>query len=232
MHCDTRDGQSFIIEVQLADQPYFMERAIFYSARTISQKGQPGQWDYDVKPVFFLGLLNFDIRHLEPEKSDPERFTHKFSLREDETHEQMSRALRFAFMEVDRFNKTKDECETFEERFLFLMKNLPTFAEKPDLWDDPYFDDFMEQADFASMTWEQQEAYIASMKQKWDYDNSIAFAEQKGLAKGIEQGIEQGKKQGLEQGALEIAQRMLEEKFDLETIARISGLTAEQIKAL
>ena len=80
-------------------------------------------------------------------------------------------------MEVDRFDKAKDECETFEERFLWMM-----------LWDDPYFNEFMEQATFASMSFEEQEAYIASMKQKWDYDNSIEFAEQKGLARGREEG--------------------------------------------
>ena len=220
MHCDTRDGRSFIIEVQLADQPYFMERAIFYSARTISQKGQSGKWDYDFKPVFFLGLLNFDIRHLEPEKVDPGQFIYKFSLREDETHEQMSRALRFAFMEVERFNKAKDDCETFEERFLYLMKNLPTFVEKPELWDDPYFNEFMEQAEFASMSFEEQEAYIASMKQKWDYDNSIEFAERKGVEKGRAEGL------------VQVARKMLEKKKEIAEIVEFTGLTEEQIRAL
>ena len=220
MHCETRDGLSFIIEVQLADQPYFMERAIFYTSRTISHKAQSGEWNYDLKPIFFLGLLNFDIRHLEPEKADPLRFIHKFSLREDETHEQMSQALRFAFMEVARFNKTKEECGTFEERFLWIMKNLPTFAEKPELWDDPYFDDIMEQAEFANMSWEEQEKYIASMKQKWDYKNTLDFAEQKGLEKGREQ------------QAIEIARRMLSMGLEPDVISQATGLTEEQIKAL
>lgn len=220
MYCDTRDGRSFIIEVQLADQVYFMERAIFYSARTISHKGEAGDWDYRLQPVFFLGLLNFDLRHLEPEKADPLRFIHKFSLREDETHEQMSHSLRFAFLEVARFDKPKEACETFEDRFLYLMKNLPTFAEKPELWDDSYFDDFMKEAEFASMTWEEQEAYIASHKQAWDLKNTHDFA------------IQQGLQQGREQQANEIARRMLEEKFDLDTIVRISGLTEEQVRAL
>ena len=228
MHCDTKDGRSFIIEVQLADQPYFMERAIFYSARTISQKGQSGKWNYDFKPVFFLGLLNFDIRHLEPEKADPAQFIYKFSLREDQTHEQMSRALRFAFMEVARFDKTKDECETFEDRFLWIMKNLPTFVEKPELWDDPYFNEFMEQAEFASMSFEEQEAYIASMKQKWDYDNSIEFAEQKGVEKGIAEGKEEGK---AEQN-IENARSLKALGVDIKTIAKALKLTEEQIKAL
>ena len=123
---------------------------------------------------------------------------------------------RFAFMEVARFDKAKDECETFEERFLYLMKNLPTFVEKPELWDDPYFNEFMEQAEFASMSFEEQERYIASMKQKWDYDNSIEFAEQKGIEKGIEQ----------------IARRMLEGHMPIEQIVQFTGLTKEQIKAL
>ena len=100
------------------------------------------------------------------------------------------------------------------------MKNLPTFVEKPDLWDDPYFNDFMEQAEFANMSMEEQDKYIASMKQKWDYDNSIEFAEQKGLEKG------------LEQKAVEIARKMLEKKKEMAEIVEFTGLTEEQIRAL
>ena len=48
----------------------------------------------------------------------------------------------------------------------------------------------------------------------------------------LEEGREEGREEGEEHKACEIARRMLEEKFDLETIARISGLSAEQIKAL
>ena len=96
------------------------------------------------------------------------------------------------------------------------MKNLPTFVEKPELWDDPYFNEFMEQAEFASMTFEEQERYIASMKQKWDYDNSIDFAREEGKA----------------MQAAEIARRMLEEGDSIEKVIRITGLTEEQVRAL
>ena len=216
MHCETTDGHSFIIEVQLADQPHFLERAIFYTSRTISHKALSGDWNYDFKPVFFLGFLNFDIRHLEPEKANPAQFIHKFSLREDETHEQMSRVLRFAFLEVARFDKAKEECETFEERFLWIMKNLPTFAGKLELWNDPYFDDFMEQADFASMTWEEQEAYITSMKHKWDYKNTIDFAEAKGETTR----------------AIKTARKMLEDHEPIEKIMRYTDLSEKEIRAL
>jgi len=107
-----------------------------------------------------------------------------------------------------------------EERFLWMMKNLPTFVEKPELWDDPYFNDFMEQAEFANMSMEEQEAYIASMKQKWDYDNSIEFAEQKGVEKGRAEGL------------VQVARRMLEDNEPIEKIVKYSGLSEEQIRAL
>ena len=213
MHCTTRNGESFIIEVQLAEQLHFMERAIFYSSRTIAHKAQRGPWNFDLRPVFFLGFLNFDIRHLDPAKADPSRFIHKFSLLEEETNELMSRALRFAFMEVARFDKTIEECITFEDRFLYIMKNLPNFAANPQF---PYFTELMEEAEFAKMTWEEQEAYIASMKQKWDYQNTLDFAEMKGR----------------EEERINTAREMLKDNIPVETIAKYTRLTEEQVLSL
>lgn len=212
MRCTTRDGRTFLIEVQLADQTYFMERAIFYSARTISAQAARGKWNYKIGPVFFLGLLNFDIRHLDPQLADPQQFIHKFSLREDQTGELMSSALRFAFMEIARFDKPKEACITFEDRFLYIMKNLPTFAEKPELWDDPYFDEMIQEAEFANMTFEEQEAYIQAMKSTWDYNNSLEFAEIK--------------------KAMEIARKLLALGISVENIQKATDLTDEQVQAL
>ena len=77
---------------------------------------------------------------------------------------------------------------------------------------NPYFNDFMRQAEFASMSFEEQEAYIASMKQKWDYKNSLDFAEQKKAEK--------------------IARKMLEKKKEMAEIVEFTGLSEEQIRAL
>jgi predicted transposase/invertase (TIGR01784 family) len=212
MRCTTKDGKTFLIEVQIADQKYFMERAIFYTARAISSKAEKGDWNYDVGPVFFLGLLNFDIRHLDPERADPLQYIHQFLLREESTRELMSNSLRFAFMEIARFNKPKDECITFEDRFLYIMKNLPTFVEKPKLWDDPYFEDMVQEAEFANMSFAEQEAYIQAMKNRWDYQNAIDYAR--------------------EEGIVLVAKRMLADNIPIETIVKYTGLTEEQIRAL
>ena len=236
MHCTDSSGQTFIIEVQLAEQDFFMERAIFYSSTTITDKAVRGEWDYHVYPVFFLGLMNFDMRHLDPDLARPDQFIHKFTLREESTHERMSDALRFAFLEVARFDKKKEDCHSFEDRFLYIMKNLPTFAEKPELWDDPYFEDIMTEAEYANMDRHERAAYIRSMKDKWDNYAIMKTATRKGLEQGLEQGLKQGLEQGLEQGREEervaMARRMKADHIPAETIAKYSGLTEDQIKAL
>ena len=95
---------------------------------------------------------------------------------------------------------------------LFILKNLPNFAEKPELWDDPYFEAMIQEAEYANMSDAQQMAYLRSLMARWDYANTIDFAR--------------------EEGREEVARRMLAEGFDAETIARLTGLTEEQIAAL
>ena len=232
IHCTASDGSEFIIEVQLAEQQFFAERAIYYSALTIAHQGERGQWDFSLHPVFFLGLMNFDLRHLEPQKADPGKFIHHFTLREDESGEQMSRALRFAFMEVQRFDKPKEECKCFEEKFLYIMKNLPTFVEKPELWDDPYFEEMIQEAEFASMTLEEKRRYALAMKQRRDYENTIDFARQQGLNAGREEGRAEGRAEGRLQQAKQTAQTLKEAGVDITLIIKSTGLNGEDIAAL
>lgn len=246
--CESADGSRFIIEVQLGDQEFFQERALFYTSLPIAKsmpklppdpKGKkkkkkkarkrPQPWDYSYPPVFFMGLLNFELRHLTPALADPEQYIHLFSLRDEQTGELMTDRLRFAFLEVARFGKTKDECKTFEDRFLFIMKNLPTFVSEPELWDDdPYFRDLLKQAEFANMTDRQQERYIARMMHEWDYENSINYAREKGHKAGLEDGL----KKGREEERISTARRMLEKQYSVEVIAELTGLTEEQVRAL
>ena len=110
-----------------------------------------------------------------------------------------------------------------------MMKNLPTFVEKPELlWDDPYFEELMEEAEFANMTEEQRWRYALAMKQKWDYKNTIDYAHDQGLEEGIKQGIEQG----TEIATVQTAKRFKELGVPIETIAKATGLTLDQIQAL
>ena len=238
LFCQSADGSRFIIEVQLAQQEHFLERALFYTSLPIAksmprapQKRRRGRkvrkdnparrkWNYDYPPVFFLGLLNFDLQHLNPGLADPDQFVHFFTLRDEQTHELMTDRLRFAFLEVARFDKRKEECISFEDRFLYMMQNLPTFATEPDLWGDPYFTELMTEAEFANMTERQQERYIARMMRRWDYDNSMDYATKKGL------------EQGREEERCKNALNLKNLGVDITTISQATGLSEDQVRDL
>ena len=55
---------------------------------------------------------------------------------------------------------------------------------------------------------------------------------EEGRKEGIREGKEEGKKEGKEEEKREIARKMKEEKFDLETILKLTGLTKEVIESL
>ena len=119
-----------------------------------------------------------------------------------------------------RYDKTLEECESFEEEFLYVMKNLPTFATRPDGLSDKFFDEFFEAAEFASLPAEDKKTYRKTMGTVNDYLNTIDYARKEGR--------EEGQKTALE----EIARRMLVKGYPVDVIVEVTTLSEEQIKSL
>ena len=212
-------------------------------------------WDYNFPPVFFLGLLDFDFRDLNGQRGadlssnqnpnlspNPDQFIHRFSLRDDDTGERMTESLRFAFLEIRRFDKAREECGSFEEQFLYLMKNLPIFAETPALWEEeePYFRAMLDAAEYAQMSREQKRQYREEMRRDWDYKNTMDYAIAQGHAQGhaqgkeegIAEGLVKGKAEGLAEGQQAIARRMLAKGLPVDMIVELTELTEEQVRGL
>ena len=148
----------------------------------------------------------------------------------------MTDRLQFVFMEIGRFDKAASECGSFEERFLYMMKNIPTFAEAPELlWDDPYFASLLDEAEYAGMSGEQKAQYREAMRRDWDYKNTIDFAHDKGFEEGLAEGEAKGRAEGEAKLAEEqraIAKRLLAAGVSVELVAESTALPIEQVKEL
>jgi len=59
IYCENDKGEKFIVELQKAKQNYFIERTIYYSTFPISGQALKGDWDYNLKAVYCIGLLDF-----------------------------------------------------------------------------------------------------------------------------------------------------------------------------
>ena len=53
----------FVVEMQKRTQRYFRDRALYYAAYPIIEQAPKGSWNYRLKPVCVVGILNFAMEH-------------------------------------------------------------------------------------------------------------------------------------------------------------------------
>ena len=61
--CTDPSGSQFVVEMQKRTQRYFRDRALYYAAHPIIEQGRKGSWNYRLKPVCVVGILNFAMEH-------------------------------------------------------------------------------------------------------------------------------------------------------------------------
>ena len=233
--CKSADGPDFIVECQVRTQQFFAERAVFYSSRVIANQPPKGEWDYNFRPVYFLGLVDFEL----PDSvGKTDGHVQSYSLRNDVNGAPMTDKVRYVFMEVEPFDKSYEECTNFEEKFLYYMKNLPNFADKPDTHNDKYFEDLLMEAEYLKMDTETQAQYERRIKEMRDAKNVEDYARKKAIAEGLAEGLEKGLAEGLAAGrdeGIAIALKalsLLKEGLSIQEVCQETGLSEEIVSAL
>jgi len=59
LYCENEKGEKFIVEMQKAKQTFFKDRTLYYSTFPIQEQAKKGEWDYSLKSVFAIGILDF-----------------------------------------------------------------------------------------------------------------------------------------------------------------------------
>lgn len=89
IECTSADGSRFIVEVQLAQQKWFMERALYYSSFAIQEQLDKGKDTYEFMPVYFIGLMDFTLHY-----DTDGRFLFRYELVERDSGEPMTDRLK------------------------------------------------------------------------------------------------------------------------------------------
>ena len=110
--------------------------------------------------------------------------------------------------------------ETLYEKWLYALKNLSKFSQRPKELCDKVFDRLFEEAEIARFSPLEMREYEASKKAYRDIKNSVDTAKRQGIA------------EGMEQRSLEIARKMLAKGMDAASVMEITGLSAEQMQQL
>ena len=219
VECVDTDGTRFIVEMQVARQRFFYERSLFYSTFGIQQQVEKSSsMDYGFPPVYFVGFTDFSLH----EGSD--RVLYRYSLRENETGEEMTGSLHFVFLELTNCRKALTPEATLLDNFCYALHNMEHLTDRPEELKEEIFKRLFKTAEIATFTPEERIKYENDMTTERDIQNYISYAREKGL--------EEGRAEGREEGRIEAAKNMLADEISIDLVAKYTGLSIEQVKEL
>ena len=199
VYCENEKGEKILIEMQRGEQQFFKDRSLYYSTFPIREYGQKGEWNYHLKAVYVIGILNFIF-----DDSHDDYFHHEVKLMDTHSKEVFYEKLTFVYLEMPKFNKTEEQLETLFDKWLFVLRNLTRMFDRPAALQERVFNRLFETAEIARFTKIQLEAYEDSLKAYRDWKNTIDTAKIKshaeGRAEGEAIGLEKGEAIGLEKG--------------------------------
>ena len=241
IYCETDDGSSLTIEMQVCSQKDFNDRMVFYSSFPIRNRvGQGAVLDYKLTqkeseineihissiryklpPIYVIGLVNFELTGLG--KSD--KTIRHFSIREDDgNNEQFTDSIHYVTVELPKFQKSRTELKSKQDYMLYAIKNMGAMERMPDEFLGKGFDMLFEVCSFAGMSEDMQMKYVRHMMAEWDREGQLATA--------IMDGEERGRAEGRAEEKALTARNMKKKGLDPELISDITGLTLEQIQSL
>lgn len=213
LYCDNEKKEKFIIELQNVKQQYFKDRSIFYSTFPVQSQAPKGRkWDYYLKAVYTIGILNFSF----PDQSEQERFIREVQLIDKETQEVFYDKLTFIYLEMPKFRKTEEELVSQFDKWMYVLKNLHRLQNKPVKLQEKVFEKLFTEAEIAKLNSEDMKAYEESLKV---YRDNYSV-------------IETAKNEGKNENKVETAIAMKKEGLSTDLINKITGLSRDQIEKL
>lgn len=238
--CQTEKGAKFHVEMQNVFQEFFIDRTIYYSTFPIQDMAkkdsvEEGRWNFELQRLYSVNILNFtfndknnDNKQNVNEISDDD-LLHCVMLKNIKTNKIFSDKLVFIYLEMPKFNKTIEECKTFYDKWLFVLSNLTNLMERPKELQERVFKRLFEQAEIATFTIDEYNAYEESLKNYLDIANGMVAAEKRGVEKGRAEGIVTGEKQA--KLAIACTLKSLG-KMTIEEIAVATKLTVDEISKI
>lgn len=233
MFCRTDDGSRIIVEVQRRKQPFYPERALYYSTFQIQRQVEAGAETYDFLPVYVVNILDFCMTGC----STDGRVKTVYRLYEEDSHCLLTDRVTFIFIELAKFNKAIDELDgNVLEGVYFCFKNMATLEDRPKVLNHQIFTKIFEVSELYNMDEYTRDKVLRNMTTERDLRNQMAYARkeaiEEGLAEGRAIGIAEGRAEGRAEANLENALKLRDLGVDMETISKATGLSVQEIEQL
>lgn len=212
--CETSSGDFISVEMQFSEQDDFGDRMMFYSSFPIFNSLSRGGTSYAFKaPVYIIGILNFILPGVVPN----DRLINQYRmLNTQDARAELSGNLTCLTLELPKFSKTLKNLETLADKLFYTLAHISEMKERPDSFSEIILEKLFERCSFASMTYEQQYAYIRSIMAEVDERSRLRTAVNKALA----------------EDRAEVARALREKGISPSVIAEACGITENEIRNL
>ena len=207
VRCKDNRDISYIVEMQVSKSIGFEKRVLYYTSKAYVGQIEMGE-DYPVlNQVIFLGILDFTI-------FENNHYLSNHLILNPKTGEHIFKDFRFSFVELPKFNKSLEELQSIEDKWIYFLKNAHGLQAEPQIINEKEITDAFEILKRYNWTKEELEVYDTI---------SIYKQDEKGR-------VEQAKIEGKLEGKIETAKRMKEKGFEFPFISAMTGLTIEEIE--
>jgi len=172
LYCENERGEKFIVELQKVKQQFFKDRSLYYATFPIQEQSQKGEWNYELKSVYCVGILDFVF----DDKDKDKLVVDEIGLISKITGKVFNDKLNFVYVQIPNFTKTEDELETHLDKWFFLLKNLHKFDRIPSKLQEKIFKKAFKIAEIAKYSPEERQKYLDSLKHYLDLKNSLDYA--------------------------------------------------------
>ncbi|MBI5538525.1 MAG: PD-(D/E)XK nuclease family transposase [Bacteroidia bacterium] len=213
LYCENERGEKFIVELQKAKQNFFKDRSVYYSTFPIQEQAKQGNWNFELKAVYTIGILDFMF---DDQKHEPNKILHKIKLSDIEKNTVFYDKLTYIYLEMPKFTKKESELKTSFDKWLFVLRHLPALQNRPKALQERIFEKLFKTAEIAKFSQKEMKEYEDSLKYYRDFANTVDTAEHDGRKKE----------------KIEIAKKCKKRGMSIEEIADLTGLSKEEITRL
>jgi predicted transposase/invertase (TIGR01784 family) len=228
--CISDRDEYYLIEVQRARQTYFTDRALFYSSCMIRRQAPRGYWNFELKTVYVLSILDFTLTET---REDKEKHVFEYiSLMNERTKERFSEKLRFIYIQLNNFNRTPGELKTNADYWLYFLKNLSRLEGMPSAVRDRIFKRLFQIARIDKLNKEEMITYNKSILEYNDVADAVHYAKQRGIELGEQRGIKLGEQRGEQKKAIDFAGKLAARGMSLAEIAELTDISPDDLRKI
>ena len=221
VRCKDKMGRQFLVEMQMLWSPAFMQRVLFNASKAYVRQLGGRESKYELlQPVYSLNLVN-DI--FLPDV--PEAY-HDYKIVQVEHTDKVIEGLRFIFVELPKFKPQDFKGKKMAVLWLRYLTEIDEHTRQApkELLENPEISKAVTQIEESAF----------SDAQLWWYDDfwDAVRVENTLISDALHEGRQEGIQEGIRQNSIQNARGMKAEGIPAGIIAKITGLTPDEIEKL